>query len=107
MAMQKEPDKLAQDAAAARAAGVSYGKYKAMQTPRKSQKAKADEIPEGWKICKLCGKPYKPTSKRPQKYCGAECQQKAAMEKRKDKIREYRKQWQERKRAENATTLNQ
>lgn len=79
---KKEPDKLAQDAAAALAAGMSYGKWKGLQPPVKIEK----EIPEGWKICEYCGKPYKPTTGRPQKYCEANCTNKAFQERHKQKI---------------------
>lgn len=70
MVSKKEQDMLAQDAAAAKAAGMSYGNWKAMQTnPVKVKK----EIPDGWKVCQYCGKPYKPKTKRPQLYCEAYC----------------------------------
>jgi hypothetical protein len=66
-----EPDKLAQDAAAAKAANMSYGKWKAMQEPVKIER---NGIPDGWLICAYCGIPFKPTTKRRQFYCGAACQ---------------------------------
>lgn len=70
MASKKEQDKLAQDAAAAKAANMSYGNWKAMQTnPVKTK----NEIPDGWRVCQYCGKPYKPKTKRPQLYCEAYC----------------------------------
>ena len=72
MAKKKEPDKLARDAAAALAAGMSYGKWKALQDNPVPQK-KVDGIPEGWKACKRCGKLFKPKAKT-QKYCEALCQ---------------------------------
>lgn len=77
MARKKKPDKLAQDAAAARAAGMSYGKWKALQSePVKEKKG----IPEGWLVCKYCGKPFKPKVKRNQIYCEAYCQAEAQKE---------------------------
>lgn len=51
MAKKKEMDNLAKDAAAALAAGMSYGKWKAMQDPVKIEEPNPDEIPEGYKIC--------------------------------------------------------
>ena len=42
---KKEPDKLAQDAAAARAANMSYGKWKAMQEPVKPATRKIEKRP--------------------------------------------------------------
>ena len=57
MAKKTEPDKLAQDAAAALAAGMSYGKWKAMQDPVKIYKKQ--DLEPGWKLCAWCGKPFK------------------------------------------------
>ena len=68
---KKKMDKLSQDAAAAKAAGMSYGKWKAMQGEQPIRKD--PEVPETWKICQYCGKPFKPTTKRPQLYCEAYC----------------------------------
>lgn len=74
---KKEPDKLAQDAAAALAAGMSYGKWKALHSsPVKIEK----KIPEGWLVCQYCGKAFKPTTRRPQKYCELACQKQASDE---------------------------
>lgn len=73
---QTKPDQLALDAAAAKAAGLSYGKWRAMQPPRKVE----TETPEGWCVCQHCGKKYKPKTRRPQKYCNYECQQQALYE---------------------------
>lgn len=67
-------DKLDQDAAAARAVGMSYGKWKAMQEVQVEEKKR---IPDGWRICEYCGQPFKPKTKRSQKYCEAECSRKA------------------------------
>ena len=76
MARKKEMDNLAKDAAAALAAGMSYGKWKAMQGY--SELKKKDEIPEGWRACKHCGKPFKPINK--QIYCEFACQKAAQKE---------------------------
>ena len=70
----KEPDKLAQDAAAALAAGMSYGKWKALQS---QPVAVEKEIPEGWAVCQWCGKPFKLKTKRPRKYCDYACYEQA------------------------------
>lgn len=74
---KKEPDKLAQDAASAKAANMSYGNWKAMQTNPVKTKS---EIPDGWLVCQYCGKPYKPTTKRRQLYCEAYCGKQAHRE---------------------------
>ena len=69
-----EPDKLAQDAAAALAAGMSYGKWKAMQNPVKIEKP---PLPDDWRLCAWCGKPFKLKTKRKKLYCDSHCQQSA------------------------------
>jgi hypothetical protein len=79
MKKQKEPDKLSLDAMEARKAGMSYGMWKGLQKPKPIEK----KIPEGWKICEYCGKPFKPTTGRPQKYCEANCTNKAFHERQK------------------------
>lgn len=71
-------DQLSQDAAAALAAGMTYGKWKALQGERPETEKK---IPEGWQICAHCGKPFKPTTWRKQIYCESYCQ-KSATDKR-------------------------
>ena len=82
MARKKEMDNLAKDAAAALAAGMSYGKWKAMQGY--TEVKKADEIPKGWRACKVCGKIFKPTNK--QIYCEYACQKTA----QKEQIKAYK-----------------
>ena len=72
MAKKKEMDKLAWENAQALAAGMSYGKWKAMQEPVKI--VPKTEMPEGWRKCEWCGTWYKPKTKRPQKYCQSYCQ---------------------------------
>ena len=72
------PDKLSKEALIARSSGMSYGKWKALQEPVDVEK----EIPEDWRICEYCGKPYKPTTKRIQKYCEPYCGQRARETKR-------------------------
>ena len=94
---KKEMDNLAKDAAAALAAGMSYGKWKAMQGYRTVEKI--EEIPEGWKLCKRCGKAFKPTNK--QIYCDIDCQKAAQREKDKGKRREYWKEYAARKKVAN------
>lgn len=99
MAKKKEPDKLAQDAAAALAAGMSYGKWKAMQDAVKIEKLSNGEIPEGWKRCRYCGKPFKPKSNRTQYYCEVYCQTEAYKEKCREKDRERKRAYMAKKRA--------
>lgn len=71
----KEPDKLALDMIQCKKDGYGchYGAWKATQMPD----ATTRKIPEGWRICKGCGKSYKPKANN-QRYCEAFCQKKAA-----------------------------
>ena len=68
---RKKVDKLAQDVHKAIEANMSYGRWMAMQ-PQKNPK---DGIPEGWKVCPYCKKPFKPVQGK--KYCEAWCREQA------------------------------
>lgn len=64
-------DQLSEDASAALAAGLSYGKYKALQRENMLPKTAPDTATgEGNSVCMICGKPI---SARKRKYCGPEC----------------------------------
>ena len=65
---KNEPDKLAQEVRQALAAGMSYGKWKALQ-PRADLSKPA--IPADWKPCEYCGEYFKP--KQGKRFCGTEC----------------------------------
>ena len=62
-------DNLARNAMLAKEAGMSYGRWKAMQEPVKPEK----KTPEGWIPCKHCGEPFNPGKYRTKKYCCDEC----------------------------------
>lgn len=94
---KKEMDNLAKDAAAALAAGMSYGKWKALQE-NPVPKKKTGELPEGWKLCKRCGKPFK--ARKTQVYCEYSCQREEAVENDREKHNERMRQYRERKKAE-------
>ena len=91
-------DNLARNAMLAKQAGMSYGKWKALHW---EEPKKAGEIPEGWRVCEYCGKPYKPKTKRKQKYCQFNCQWLGYYEKNREKMlaknKEYKKKSLERK----------
>ena len=59
-------DSLARNAMLARQAGMSYGKWKALQ-PREEPKEKP--LPEGWVKCQWCGKAIKLLNGRKKIYC--------------------------------------
>ena len=71
---KKEPDKLAQEVHQALAAGMSYGKWKAMQEPVKIE---PKNLPIGieTKTCAYCGAEFYSEDPR-KKYCGIRCRQK-------------------------------
>ena len=67
MAKKNEPDRLAKEAAAALAAHMTYGKWKAMQKPVEV----VPVIPDGWRQCEYCGKYFKPRGGA-QRFCDIE-----------------------------------
>ena len=85
MARKKQLDKLSLDMIQCEkdGYGVHYGRWKAAQAP--VEIAPKTDIPEGWRICEWCGKPYKPWSKRAQKYCQVYCQNNASRERIKER----------------------
>ena len=95
---KKEMDNLAKDAAAALAAGMSYGKWKAMQ----EEGAIERKLPKGWRVCLHCGKPFKPTGNSIQKYCEYVCQRAAADARSREKAAQRQQAYRERKKAEAA-----
>ena len=85
-------DNLAKDAMKAKQAGMSYGRWKALQEPAKP---KTRKIPDGWRCCAYCGEPFKP---RPhQKFCDIECRENAYSGRTKNLRRDYFKEYRERK----------
>lgn len=96
-------DNLAKNAMLAKEAGMSYGRWKALQYQQQPKKEKKpDEIPEGWVHCEHCKKPFKPKTKH-QRFCESNCQQQAFYlrnhERELEKMRIYR----EKKRKERET----
>lgn len=99
MAVEKQLDKLSLDMIECEKAGygVRYGSWKATQT---NQVVVEQKIPEGWLVCEYCGKAFKPKTKKKQRFCEVECQNKSYQERNpgynKKRVRECR----ERKRLE-------
>lgn len=96
MARKKKMDKLSQEVAMAHAAGMSYGRWKAMQEPVKI--VKPDTLPEGWKKCEECGKPFK--SGKGKKFCDEVCRRTAYD--KSGKAMEYVRRYRAKRRAEMA-----
>lgn len=78
---KKKTDKLSQDVAAATAAGLSYGQWKATQPPETVDESIALR---GLKACKRCGKLFKPRTT--QVYCNDECQYLARLDAKRKKV---------------------
>ena len=97
---KREPDKLAIDMVQCKKDGYGchYGKWKALQK-NPLPKKKVNGIPEGWKHCKRCGKPFKP-SRASQLYCEAVCQAERQRERDRKRHNERQRQYRERKKAE-------
>lgn len=89
-------DNLARNAMLAKQAGMSYGKWKAMQQP--VQIHKPQDLQPGWGRCAECGKPFKKYNKK-QQYCEVGCQKQAYDRKNKERKAEYMKKWREQKMA--------
>lgn len=89
---KKKLDKLATDAQKALAAGLSYGKWKAMQAPVKIEEK---PLPEGWKKCEYCGKPFKKFGS--QRYCELGCRTEAYKQRESELKMEYMRKYRERK----------
>lgn len=94
MRKKRELDKLSLDMIECEKAGYGchYGAWKATQSPVKIEK----KIPEGWLVCKNCGKAFKPKTKRKQLFCEVSCQKAAYEEKRKEQHAEYMRTYRER-----------
>lgn len=86
-------DRLAMNAMLARQAGMSYGKWKAMQEPVQIVKP---DCPEGWVKCEYCGKPFKKFGGK-KRFCDIYCRERAYYEKGKVIKREYTRKYRERK----------
>lgn len=70
-------DRLSRNAMLAREAGMTYGKWKALQ-PRVEIEKKP--LPKGWKECPICGKEFKPVVQQ-QRYCDPGCRESAYKDK--------------------------
>lgn len=96
---KKEMDNLAKDAAAALAAGMSYGRWKAIHG-NTAVIEKKEEIPESWKACPRCGNLFKPKGR--QIYCNIDCQKAEQNQryKKTEKYKDYYRNYMARKREE-------
>lgn len=84
----QEPSKLAQENAQARAANLSYGKWKALQ---QRQETKPEEPINVGKVCQCCGKPIKGTKRK--QFCDPHCQRLSYEARNKEKRAEYNRKY--------------
>lgn len=91
MPKRKKLSKLEQDAAAAKKAGLSYGKWRAEQQPCIDGSEKPAPATYGTRVCKQCGKTFALKDKRNRVYCCALCRQMAGQKAQLLKKREQRK----------------
>lgn len=85
-------DRLARNAMLAKQAGMSYGKWKALQP---IVKVEEKSVPEGWRKCEHCGEPFK--GKSGKRFCDVYCRQKAYEPRAKEIQLEYMRKYRERK----------
>jgi hypothetical protein len=99
---KKELDNLSLDMIQCRKDGYGchYGAWKAAKNRPVTIEKKTDELPKGWRICKYCGKPFKPKQRGIQLYCEYYCADEAAKERYRERNRERQQQYREKKKAE-------
>ena len=95
MANKNEVDKLAYECQQAKAAGLSYGQWKALQ-PRKE--ANPEELPDGWLRCEYCGQPFKQRYRK--RFCDLTCRERAYEARAKVMRADYQRRCRERKEAD-------
>ena len=74
-------DQLTRDCIAARQAGMSYGKWKALhyvppvevETPKQEEQEEPEVAPKEVRVCRICGKPIPPEKRKDTRYCSQEC----------------------------------
>lgn len=71
MARPKKLDRLTEESNKALAAGMSYGKWKAMQNPTVVEKP--DQKAKAVLVCSRCGKKFPVFDNRKRKFCSEKC----------------------------------
>lgn len=80
-------DKLAWEVSQALSAGMSYGKWKALQTPVPVIEVK-DVKNENEIACAYCGKVFIPRYNKRKKYCDDRCAHQASCKRRRERMNE-------------------
>lgn len=81
-------DNLARCAMLAKKEGMSYGNWIAIYGEKEIKK-KEEPIPDGWKLCEYCGKPFRGMHNK--RFCDMTCRVQAYYEKNHDKLLESKK----------------
>lgn len=69
-------EKLSQDVAAARSAGLSYGKWKALQNEEQIKPKKVPvELPRLKRTCEHCGKVFYKEDRKAKRFCCVSCRE--------------------------------
>ena len=87
-------DRLARNAMLARQAGMSYGKWKALQPVVPIEKVERP-LPEGWKTCEQCGKEFF-SLRKAQRFCELGCRNEAYAERNRELAKQSYKRRKER-----------
>jgi hypothetical protein len=81
-------DNLARCAMLAKQAGLSYGNWIAIYGEKEIKK-KEEPIPDGWKPCEWCGKPFRGMHNK--RFCDMTCRVQAYYDNNREKIIETKK----------------
>lgn len=87
MGRHKKPDKLTRENAQALAAGMSYGKWKAMQQPVAVKEEKPPKPTYNVQKCAYCGTEFIDGGDKRRKYCGDRCGKAAYDRRRRERQR--------------------
>lgn len=81
-------DRLAIESDMALKAGMSYGKWKALNKPVEIVMPERKNVMK--RTCEYCGDEYWASDRRARKYCGVDCMKKASQKKLRERMRERR-----------------
>ena len=84
-------DRLARNAMLAREAGMTYGKWKALQPVVEVEKP---DVPKDMVICEWCKKPFKQRCHK--RFCNDECRVQAYATKQREYNAEMQRRWRQR-----------
>ena len=88
MGRKRKPDRLSVEVAQALAAGMSYGKWKAMQPPDVPTTSAPKAVIQ--RTCQVCGKVFWQSDRYRRKYCSVECRYEADTERQRGHAKKWR-----------------